>query len=456
MLPISAPLATKALSALDNESSVWPLLTKDMIDNTGRSVMEYRRGGNGAYHAGRERVIEEFATTAVWLGGRKALEKAFIHPLMRYAGLDPQVDPRLVLAKHVPTWLLPKAHAYKLAHLAGWTLGTLLPVLVIGWVIPPFNQQLTRVVVGKEREMARQKALIRNHAFGTPFSKAVPHLTARFQQPGYAAPRMPYSGALRVGTPYATKEKPQVRFGQAMQGMLHHLGGLATNDRFNTVAIDAGISSGRLYNGRNWLDRLEIAVRESSIIAFLYVLGPAMKSLFGRVSDRRFGTMNTLTMESLAWLRKARISPAQWREQQAFLQNLNEKTAFETISKVPLNAKGAFNTHPILELARLQGKLQVMHDPKRYQLDWRKFLDIRELQQTLSRKTGLVNALLKHGETQKLWQQCLQRTMRSKLLSLGASYAVSGLCLAWLAPMFQHWLTYRLSGSVDFPGTRRL
>ncbi len=498
---ISPAVTTKVFSALDNEHSLYPLWVKDLIDNAGRSAMEYNRGGVGANHAGRERMIEEFSTTLVWLAGRKALEKWILNPMMRWKGLDPKVDIMLFLKKNqqaIPQWILSRKNDYLKANIAKFLIGTIIPVAIIGWVIPSINQAITRFQLSKEStpKVSEPQKSINFEALHTLLSKnsgsiASSHqvglsptgLRGPLQQPAWAA------------------AQPYPRFG-GNAGLLEGIANLINSEFYGNVAIDMGISGGRLYKARNWVDRTEVAIREGSIVLFLYFLGDYVKGHLKRWFDKSKGVFTGLTYDSLAWLKKKQFKPELWKEQLAFFKGLTGKNAFDEIAKRLNPLTGRFDKDPILELARLQNKLHVLSSKEslpltafrkifggkvsstkhHYLLDPRKLVDVEDLkgllisapaeedalkrlllwlprQMGLFKRTsshvapGLATRLMKVNSTRMPGMLAL--TGRYKTIALLSSYVISGVCIGWLAPKFQHWVTYKLTGKVDFPGVRK-
>lgn len=408
-MKLPAITTPKLLSALDNEASLWPLLVKDTVDNVGRSAMEFHRGGADAHHAGRERVIEEFSTMAVWIGGRKALNHALINPVIKGFGLDPAVDIMLFLknkGQAVPRWIAARKNAYLGANVLRFIVGTLIPVGIIGWGIPTVNQAITRFMVAQERQQA---ALL-------------------YQPPG----------TLRFGAINAGK-------------LLQQSAALINNELYGNVAIDLGISGGRLSKARNPIDAMEIAVRESSIILFLYFLGDYVKGHLKRYCDKTHGTLTQLTFNALNWLKGRHITPQQWSEETRLLQQLKPNTGFTKMAQLINSKTGRFDKNPLLELARHQGLLEVTRTPRGFALDSRKYVDLAKLKTTLAPlQKGLRTA------APRAYATLLNQTRHYKLVCMAAGYVISGVCLSWLSPMFQHWLTYKVTGKRDFPGTRQV
>jgi hypothetical protein len=193
--------------------------------------------------------------------------------------------------------------------------------------------------------------------------------------------------------------------------------------------------------------------------------------------DKRFNAVTHLTFDSLAWLKQKKLFPSDWHKEMQFLKALTPKNAFDVISKL-LNPKtGQFDTHPILELARLQGKVHTLSAKEplsltnyrrlfgtavkdanhQFVVDPRKYLNFEALKAELvgaEKELGLVPQLLKASKG--LPMRCFKRTGQYKSIALLASYAISTVCIAWVAPKFQHWVTYKLTGRRDFPGIQKL
>ena len=87
------------LSAIGNNSSVYPLLIRDCgIENPVKVVMTYnqnKKESKGiAYLAARERAFDEYATSAVWLGGIPLIGKICDY-FIKKSGYNPDVNLKL-------------------------------------------------------------------------------------------------------------------------------------------------------------------------------------------------------------------------------------------------------------------------------------------------------------------------------------------------------------------------
>ncbi len=484
MLAIRPTLPVKILSTIDNEDGMAPLWIKDLITNAGRSYMEYNRGGQGAQHAGRERLFEEFSTTLVWLGGREVVNRFLLNPVMRAMGLDPKVDLALLSQKtqHVPEWIASRMKQYQVASVARFLIGTLLPVAIIGFVIPPVNQAITRFKLNQEAQ--KQGTQPGNVA---PVKPASPQSIANKLYPAGSWAQPLQNQVLNPSYPALLTAPGMARFGSFGSQALQLMSNVINNDRISTMAIDAGISGGRFIKARNWVERLEVTIREASIILFLYLLSPFIKNALGGLFDKQ-RAFTGLTYDAIHWLGKKPITASAWKSELALLNNLNAHNGFNKVASL-LNPKtGRFDNNPLLELARLQGKIPILSSKSslpldifrkifgenagnaavKYVLDPRRFLDIDKLKdlplltkaaapgskQALLKFNPYFSKILKAPRLNDALKQALTRTKNFKALILLASYGISGVCLAVLSPMFQHWLTYKLTGKVDFPGVR--
>lgn len=427
-------IATPIWTALDNDASLWPMLTKDMLDNTGRSWKEYHRGGKGSHHAGRERVFEEFTTTAVWLGGRKAMNYTFLNPVLKRLGLDPAIDISLLLKSRnlyqaIPQAIAKRRQAYLIANVIKFLLGTIIPAGVIGWVIPPINQAITQEKV-KQEEVKKQNAVPSYFAWPPPqYVKAV-------------------------------------RFEGLSARALEAFAKIINNDLYSNIAIDAGISSGRLYRARNWADLMEVAVRESSIVLFMYFLGSFIKGQINRFLDRRFKAVTALTFETIAWLQKQQGKVSQWQVGLKWLKTLSPQHGFGKVAAMLNPTTGCFDKNLVLELLRHQRQFRIASGKEvaslkmtslyaKKVLDPRAFLDINALKATGSDLAIAILQKLRTSPDAAKWMRQLQVTKRCKAISLLVSYLVSAICLGWLSPTVQHQLTQALTGKKDFPGIRK-
>ncbi len=506
-------IITTTLAALDNQRSLTPLLVKDLINSGGRSFMEYKRGGVGANYAGRERLFEELATTAVWIFGRKFIHKRIFSPVMtKVFKLDPDIDVRLLMKnplQKVPAWITESRIPYIRANWINFILGTIIPVAIIGWLIPTINQAITRKLVAKDKAKSQPQDRIQPKANpmqpvpNTAYAPSIPWSMQSGIQSGmqtqmqynpfsmntygnnaYAYPMQTYPYPM---VPYSTNYwqrgyRPWFTRFSGIESLGDKMFELVNDAVYGNIIIDGGISGGRLLKARNIPDFAETAVRESSIILFLYFAGDFIKGLLRNTFDKHFHAISKFDYSALQWIKKQKITPAKLLSD---FYALPEGFDFGFIDNQLNHATGTFENN-FLELARQHGFIKILSKEntsaafaekiwgaerwasKEFQhiLDPRQFVDIEGIIKTFmgieaAPGAKAVPGLIKQfeeafahfsGTESEALKSILTRTSWCKGTALLASYVVSTVCISILAPMLQHWITYKLSGKKDFPG----
>lgn len=90
---------TNIISAIGNTSSVYPLILRDCgVEIPSKVYLTYKENKEDddvAFLATRERIIDEYATSAVWLGGIPLVEKLVDKFLIKKKGFNPNVNLKL-------------------------------------------------------------------------------------------------------------------------------------------------------------------------------------------------------------------------------------------------------------------------------------------------------------------------------------------------------------------------
>lgn len=95
-------MITKIISAIGNNNSIYPLLVRDCgIEVPTKVYKTYKQNSDQkdiAFYATRERIIDEYATSAVWLGGIPFIGK-ICDKIIEKKGLSPNVSIKLLQAE---------------------------------------------------------------------------------------------------------------------------------------------------------------------------------------------------------------------------------------------------------------------------------------------------------------------------------------------------------------------
>ena len=88
------------ISAIGNNKSIYPLLVRDCgIENPAKIAMTYKQNKddkNIAWLATRERFIDEYSVSAVWLGIIPLIDKAGKYLINKFSGLNADVNLKLI------------------------------------------------------------------------------------------------------------------------------------------------------------------------------------------------------------------------------------------------------------------------------------------------------------------------------------------------------------------------
>ena len=244
------------ISAIGNNSSVYPLIVRDCgIEVPTKVGMTYSQNLKDskqmANNALRERLIDEYGTSIVWLGGIPAMN-AFADWSIRKLGYDPKVNISLLkeegnqgLKYNIEKFkslapeevkgmekVLKNKSAYQKLLAGKFILSTAIPVAVMGFVLPKLNFALT------DKIRKRQEAV-----------KPIVEETLKAER------KYELVGA----------EKP------SFKGLSASLANMST---VNKMALtDGGLTVGRVYTARNKYEKLENGFK-MTMMMFLNFVAP--------------------------------------------------------------------------------------------------------------------------------------------------------------------------------------
>jgi len=181
------------ISAIGNNSSVYPLIVRDCgIEVPSKIVLTYnqnKKESDGvAYLAARERFLDEYATSAVWLGGIPLVGKIADY-VIKKKGLNPDVNLKLFkednfqgidynikkfkdLAPDAVNDLLNAKGSKKTYEklLAGkFIASTTIPILFMGFILPKmiFASSAKKIEALRQKEKTQMNFLEKDKFFKT-------------------------------------------------------------------------------------------------------------------------------------------------------------------------------------------------------------------------------------------------------------------------------------------------
>ncbi len=185
---------TNIISAIGNNSSIYPLLVRDCCIEAPSKILIARKENlkeskEIANDATREKIIDEYATSAIWLGGIP-LTEAIADKFISKKGYNPEVNLKLFKEeekggkdilqgieyninkfKNIKSEEVQKAiadlvkvkenkPAYEKLLTKKFVAATVIPTVIMGFVLPPLNYALTRKI--RERKAAARQAATQN------------------------------------------------------------------------------------------------------------------------------------------------------------------------------------------------------------------------------------------------------------------------------------------------------
>ena len=256
------------ISAIGNNSSIYPLLVRDCgIEIPAKVGMTYEQNLKDsklmAKNAVRERLIDEYGTSAIWLGGIPAIDYLCCKGIEKL-GYNPKINPDLfkensnqglkyniekfknIAPKEVEEMkkILANKNTYEKLLAGKFFLSTAIPILMMGFCLPKMNFALT----AKLREKQNQK--LNNNA--------------NVKQKLQTGENISFKGAASV---------------------------FANMSTVNKMAItDGGLTVGRVATARNKYEKLEMAFKMSGMMFLNFVAPWWIAAGFDKISNVLFKT----------------------------------------------------------------------------------------------------------------------------------------------------------------------
>jgi len=289
-------LSNAIISTLGNPSSKVPLAIKDTINSSGLTYFSFDAGGK---LEGKDRFIDEFGTQIIWLGGLPFFRWIADKTMYKAKGLNPNVDIRVARSEdHVKfakqilsdsdeqgqemlssiNKAVEKMPTFKKLFYSKFALATIL-TFASYFALTHYKQKTTEKAVIKEY-MAKKA----NDDLLTEKVKEV----KTFEN----FSRTAFNGKQSSKAPKTPSFK-----GFNLQSFMF-------DPVKNLMIIDAGITTERLHKARNKYEFAEYAIKEGSLLFFMYKAGSWIQNGIEKLSktklnmpvsmDLRFINSNTL------------------------------------------------------------------------------------------------------------------------------------------------------------------
>ncbi len=388
-------LLINTISAIGNNSSVAPLLIRDCaIENPVKIGLTYKQNAKTdkkiAQEALRERAIEEYGTSAIWLGGIPLMNK-LCNFAIKKIGYNPEINPKLFkesknqglkynienFSKKAPQAtdelkkILKNKKTYE-ALLAGkFIASTAIPIYLMGFLLPKLNFGLTKKL--REEKKTNKEINFKGNLIST-----IANLT----------------------TP-------------------------------NQMAItDVGLSVGRIKSARNKNEKLETAFKMSGMMLLNYVAPSWIQKGLDLISKKLFNTNVDLDVKLMN--DKSFV--------EAIKNNSLELPKENIISYIDKNPKSAFT-----KLTQDYCEVKFLKDNVR---DPRSFVDEEKIKNFMNN----ISDFIKEAENSGNIEKYAKKAIKVKSFNIILNIVSSSILLAYCLPKATFALRKKFTGKENEPG----
>ena len=271
-------LINKLTTAFGDHSSLLPLFTKDIVNSSGMTAFSYNAGGK---IEAKDRFIDEFGTQAIWMGGLPFFKWAIDNSVYKLAKINPDIDVRLLndaqqleAAKKYAASLENKSIAESLEKAAKYSAKT--KGLFIG-----------KFAAATALTLASFFTLVKVKQHYTKKEIEKQFWAKKSQQQMYDL-NLAKSPAFKAFMSSDSKNVNQGSKTPSFKGIGSVLQGVMFDPVKNLFIVDAGITGERLVNSRTKTEFAETAIKEGSLLFFLYVAGRYIQEGIEKASEKFF------------------------------------------------------------------------------------------------------------------------------------------------------------------------
>ena len=390
------------ISAIGNNSSIYPLLIRDCgIENPIKIGLTYKQNLKDskqmAKDAFRERTIDEYVCSAIWLGGIPVMD-TICNWGIKKLGYDPNVDMNLfkesskqglkyniekfknLADKEVQSLnkVLKNKKTYEKLQAGKFILSTAIPVFLMGYCLPKSNFALTSKL-RKEEKLKKE----------------------------------------------AVKTSSNISF---KRGLVSNLANMST---VNKMAVtDGGLTVGRVGTGRNFNERLELGFKMLGMM-FLNFIAPAwIAKGFDKLSNKLFDTNVDLDPKIL--------------NDKQFIKSIKNN-----ILKLPQNNIIDFlDTNPETQFSKLTEKFCGIKRLENGVRDPRIFINEKKILEFKNEIENFAIKAQKSGDVEKF----AKKALKVKSANIIANITLSSILLAIGLPKLTFYLRKLVTGSDAEPG----
>ena len=430
-------LSNSIISTLGNPESKIPLAIKDTINSSGLTYFSFDAGGK---LEGKDRFIDEFGTQIIWLGGLPFFRWIADKTIYKYKGLNPDVDVRVATSQdHIDfakKILNPSNNegknmlksindavdnlpTFKKLFYSKFALATIL-TFVSYFALTNYKQKTTEKAVIKE--YMKKKA---NDEIMAEKIKEVKTF-ANFSETTFQGKKS-----------NKTQGKPSFG-GLNFQSFMF-------NPVRNLMIIDAGITTERLHKARNKYEFAEYAIKEGSLLFFMYMAGGWIQKGIEKLFKNRFKTPVDM---DLRFINSETLKDAMGTDKLK-----NEINEFKKL-KTPKDVIGYIAQHQdstIVKGAKISGLIGQFE--KTGNIDPGKYIDTEQMKEFVSMLDNFIN----HSKKSNLpLKDFMKKARNYKIAAILSNIGICCAALGYAMPKIMFEYRKKFSGSKDFHVAKHL
>ncbi len=410
------------ISALGNNNSIYPLIVRDCgIENLAKCYMTYKQNAKEskiiAREATRERIVDEYGTSAVWLGGIPLMQLVS-DKFIESRGLSSKVDMKLFketssqgidiniqkfknLAKDSVLDLQKvkkNKNLFQNLQVAKFFATTAIPIAVMGFLLPKLNFLYTRKKMKKINQNKNNFQVFKNNSLDKFMN---------FAKSKQSSKSVNFCGLEKLANMSALNKM---------------------------VILDTGLTVGRIKTARNKNEKAEMAFKMTGMCLLNYVAPKQIEKLLNKFTKFIFGLNTSLDVKTL---NDTSFINAIKENKIIMPKGLNEK---EVLDFIDSSSNSIF-----VEQAK---KLKLVSFLDNNIRDPRKFVDVKKI---VSFKKAIEEFSLdakKFGSV----EDYAKKALKAKSFNIVANVAISSFLLAVVLPKLQFVFRKLLTGSNLDPG----
>lgn len=410
---------TNIISAIGNNRSIYPLILRDCGIEVPSKIYiarneNLKESKTKANDATREKFIDEYSTSAVWLGGIPFVERIY-NKIIKRRGFNPDVDIKLFkeseyqgieyninkfknIAKQEVAELVKIKNNRKIAEklTAGkFAAAIIIPTALMGFVLPKLNFALTKRIKENRKETP-QKGIQSQRPTMTAFT---------------SGKNLTFTGS-----------------------WISSIANMKTVDKM--AITDGGLTVGRVTTSRNKDEAYVNAFRMLGSMFLNFVAPIYISKFLDKSANKLFGL--NVNLDPLIMANKELVESIKSGNIELPKSN-SAKDLFEFIDNKPNSLFSKF--------ASEQGKISYLKNGIR---DPRKFVDIADLAKFRTEFENYINSARESSNIKKF----VKKAKFVKSINILSNVLISSTLLAVVLPKLQYRFNKLVTGSYSDPGLR--